>query len=444
MNSGPNGPIERAVLMSESSEAASDGTLPSPSGQRWSLGVVPLSANDVLRLPDALSGGIEELLAEANVRRVLDALTRLEKVFEPADPITDPCGVERARKVRVPGGWTALSVWDLIDDLLVHEDMASPRVAFEMTGADTDDRLDMRTPFSVFRPDVAQIASKLDAGAALVVRWLDEYFDPLWQLCADLEAVHGVSSRVSALVSPGDSRPLPAGPRDADRLVVSVSGSFHLEITIGAAMTAFDLVPGDGVILPVDTEVSLTSAGLGVVLLIDIGRARTTLLQYLATSDAAFFPLLRADLPAEPYERILSYEGSLYDRVGQFAEAVSEVMTARAFDRAAAAIRSRLPGRPRQRLAENLAGPIGETRRLRAPHSAGVLIAGGTDDWSAVVAGCQLHSDLKVIRALAQFLDGRPVTTSTLVAELERAGGNAEEIINVLVTNEVLEIVSAS
>lgn len=330
-------------------------------------------------------------------------------------------------------------LWALFDDLLTYEDMRLPHLGFELTGSGTHDRVEMRASYDLLRPEVAEVGSKLMRGAAVLLRWLDEYDDPLWRLCCDIETITGVTTRVSGMLLPQGSRPLPQPPRDADRVIVPIDGQLDVEIAGRAGTTSrHRLAPGSAVVTPCEAGVLLAAPQRLFILVIDVGRARASSLLELAAHDAQFFPLLRADVPTSWLEPVHSYAGSLYDSPGAFATAVADVFTARAFDRAAATARSDIPLRPTQRLSDTLRETTGPTDGVRSP-IAGVVIAESAERWYAVAAGHRLLIDNESLEALAPFLDGRVSAERSLLESLGSVRHDAAAIVDGLVQLEIFE-----
>ncbi len=397
---------------------------------------IPLTPTDLLRLPRSEAAD-ERLIAAANHRRLEIAAARLQSTFDSIALLVADAGVRTPEQIGVRDLPGPTELWELVDDLFVHEDMRPPHLAFELTDASVDDQVDMRASYDVLRPDVHAVASKLAGGAALLLRWVDEYHPRLWAICSAIETMTGAHARLSLYIVPAGSRGVPEAPDNADRVIIPIDGELGIEMN---GFGASAVVPGFALATPCGQRVTVSATNEVMILVLDVGRVRAADLIDLAGENARYFPAMRADVPASIGGPIHSYDGSIFDTAGSFRDTAAKVLTQDSLERAAAIRRSQLPNRIIQYLSDVLAFNKGADKMLLAPHSGGLLIAEGPEGVHAAISGMRLTLPADVTRAISPYLDGRSFAASELHGVLNPLDVDAEFIVRTLVEVEVLQV----
>lgn len=400
------------------------------------LPTIPLQSSDRVRFPEHGAAGWEPLVAAANHRRHADAVAEVTQAFGTATPLLDPDAAAQLDVLVTANLLDPTEAIDLLDHLLTFEDLRPPHLAVDIAGTDVDDSVDLRATYDLLRPDVAQLERKMAAGAALLLRWIDEYHARLSELCEAIETITGAIARVELLrFTPGERR-VPGSPGAEDRILVVVDGCVDWHEPTGRGSTG----PDRGIFVPRGTDARFVTEDDGTLLVVDIGRTYDADLIDRAMQRSIYYPLLRADFPHSVNEPTKSYETNVFDRPNAFDEQVREAMAPVAFDEAAAFFRASLGTRSRQSLVALLQEHLDPSLQVRVCTPGGVMVVESPDGPFLSMGGVNVLLSGSLIESIAHRLDGRPFSIRDLEMDLAGTGSEAEWLVRSLAGLDLVDV----
>ena len=423
------------------------------------LQVRPLGEHDLLRLPDASVGGVEGDLGRANERRLADARSRVDPIFDLSGAIEMCAGDPSTTKlIEIGLSVTVEEVWDAVDVAARHDGLSPGRISFGLAGADEgiDDEVPFVTTYGVNRPSVGAVAAKVVGRASLVVNGLEWFVPALEALVADLEtvggrpasagvvllaagAVHLEDLATDVLILPLDSRV------EAVSLVRAVGSGDDPAAGAEACSPEMILEPGWGVVSPRGRMLRLSAPDHAMALRVELPWSSEWEQTIGASAVSCYHPLLRADLPTLLDRPIESYAGSLYEAPSVWRAEVRSVLTPAALDHWAARARASLAPRASRRagLSEAIDMCSELMGRARSPLHGGVMITSRDGAVELAAGGAAFKLDGHLLEVVSPHLDGRPFDlgrlSSAIAVALGGDRGRAGRLVADLLHHEVLE-----
>lgn len=410
-----------------------------PTNHPIELSVARITVDELLRLPTLGASDLDEAVAAANLRRLDDAIATIATTFRPADPIVGTHPVTEPSTIEAVDLPTAGELGDLVDHMLVHEDMRPPHLGFDVEGTDAHDRIDLRTAYDLLRPDVPEIASKILAGGAVVLRWVDDHHSGLSVLCEAIETVTGTPAGAEVLMCGAGLRTVPGSPSPSDRLLATLDSP----ATCAVGNHVAELHTGKALVLPAGCTPILEAPQGGTFLLLEVRRVADADLVDMASASTRFYPLLRADVPVMPHRPAESYEGNVHESPAGYASQVRTAMGPDSFERAAALMRAMVMPRSRQTLGSVMPDRLPDETQVRSPAPGGVLMATDAGRPAIGVGGLRMLLPERILAAVAAMLDGRPVSAVTIRRALGGPSPEADAVLNDLLRLEVLDVVGS-
>ena len=392
--------------------------------------LTPISDQHLIALPARDADGDSGLLAEANLRRLADATSRLEGFIRldqlvPSDEPASSHGATVAARLDV----TVDQVRNAVDLIARHDDLRPGRISFGLQSAadGIGDDLDFTTSYGISRPNLASIVKKAEGGAAIVVGGIDGHLDLLGSVIADLETIGGRPCSADAVLLPPGATHVEVADRSADVVLIPLDGPVSARVVSGVKTgecRELEVPSHVALIARAGRELSVTVAD-GMVVLIRIWLPFVDPWADLvgAARSSRFHPLLRADLPTSRARPIESYAGTVHDDVSNWVDEVQRLLSPRAFAHAAAEARAAL--QPRVSSGIGLLSAIrfrAETAgTIRSPAHGGVMVTTLDDELRLAFGGRIASLPPGVIGRLARYLDGRPHPADDVVGDLARA-----------------------
>ena len=205
-------------------------------------------------------------------------------------------------------------------------------------------------------------------------------------------------------------------PDTAGRLVIGLLGDARLTTapSSGGLPSSEELGQMDASFVPPGREVVLgATTPWCAAVLVTLNRPTAAQLAAAATTEAVYWPLLRADVPTDLSEPVTSYERALISEPGGVSDALAATMDAEALERVVARHLSNLLPRPTAGLQRSLA--LFASADVDAIHVAvRSALAGGVHvlpweapDRPAVLAGGRrVEADPAALLAMARLVDG--------------------------------------
>ncbi len=459
--------MPKATHASEATNRSASAEIPNdPASQKdeppgeatYLLNRVPLDPSYLLTLPCPDAEGLEGLLGQANQRRLIDSLGRLEQVIPKlADWLT-----------RTPNSTVALStpesprdsaqslphrliftedeLWGVVDRAMHYDDARPGRLTIdvEAAAAGVDADLQFDNTYEIHRPNIGRLAKKLAQGATMVLRSIARHAQSLDALAADLETLLGTAVEIDAIAFGSGSTHLDRGDRGGHILVLPFGTNLRAEVlptlaqsdqltadTQGRSISTKPMaaVPGGSstigvgnvILARADQNLRVESESLGIALRIVLPVVSESTLRQHGAAMARYHPLLRADLPTDLTAPINSYAGTLYEDPGAFHREASSALGPIARGHASASCRSVVPPRPTNPLSTALSVGKGRLPWLRAPLPGGLLLTHLAGQEAIVAAGLVFTFEHELLAVLAPLLDGRAFDPAPILAPIEAA-----------------------
>lgn len=320
--------------------------------------------------------------------------------------------------VESTGELSAADLWACVDRVLVHDGVPAGRLAIERhgAGARVDDQVPFDTSYSLNRPNVGHLASKLVDGSSLVVRDLSFHIDTIGELCGRIEARTGLPAEVDAVVlAPGSVH---VDPAERGGPVVLIPMDLTLGVTVDG-LDRPDAPAGEAVVAQPGQELRVRGQALGICLRAVVSSSSVERLRAETAGMARFHPLLRADLPTDLDAPVESYGGSLYARPGAFHAEVAAALGAEPLRRTVARLRTSLPSRSTVGLLANREALRGELPSLRSCIPGGFELTVNGETASLTAGGTTVILATEMAAALEPHLHGDRFDPTPIVAAFE-------------------------
>lgn len=413
--------------------------------RRATVQVSPIAANHVVRLPNPDSEHERPLLESAQRARTR-SLNYLHKAL-PAVEWSQLADTSDGATVSVgqadPGLVASLEPARLLDnvasfqELTTHARLRIPRAEGHQDPPPADIFIPAGHPIQIERLAHGPTAALLRSGNTLVLNQIEQFDYATLGFVENISRSWVCTCSINCYMSYGATDGFGAHWDDHDVVILQVEGRKYWEVYEPTALSPLRphvnahtskrvvwsgiLESGDTLFIPRGWGHRVESFDL-LSIHFTIGMSRQNainILEHVAT-EAANWPLFRADVPYNFQTAPRSYGGSLFDEERSFVSLLEPILDV-TVQRAVARWRASIPMTPVSSLHETLKVSLADQwngAALRAPFPGGLMVAEGADTGRIVLAGARRLMDmpLELAATLAKLADGDTHTLESLVA----------------------------